>query len=102
MPADFGLVPDGFAEAVEKEEGAAAVWTCRGLMLPTVNNSAEPARRSAACPCRPPSPSAPSSIETGTITRSAPQSGLRQVIFPANEQTKIRFAGGIPVRIGPW
>src|ERR1700688_1771196 len=52
MTADFGLVPDGFAEAVEKEEGAAAVWTCRGLLLQTVNNSAQPARRSVACPCR--------------------------------------------------
>jgi hypothetical protein len=31
-----------------------------------------------------------------------PQSGLRRVIFPANEQTKIRFAGGSPVRGGPW
>jgi hypothetical protein len=48
MTADFGLVPDGFAEAVEKEEGAAAVRTCRGLTLQTVNNSAQPARRSAA------------------------------------------------------
>ena len=31
-----------------------------------------------------------------------PQSGLRRVIFPANELTKIRFAGGSPVRGGPW
>src|SRR5260370_18951794 len=31
-----------------------------------------------------------------------PQSGLRRVIFPANELTKIRFAGGSPVGGGPW
>jgi hypothetical protein len=35
MTADFGLVPDGFVEVVEKEERAAAVCTCGGFLLQT-------------------------------------------------------------------
>src|SRR5216684_1307854 len=49
ITADFGLVPDGFAELVEKEERAAAVWRCGGFLLQTANN-AQPARYPAACP----------------------------------------------------
>src|SRR5437660_8266359 len=103
ITADFGLVPDGFAELVEKEERGAAVWRCGGFLLQTANKSAQPARCSLACPwperCRMRREFRPAIrprfffgvVEhRGRLGRAgrAPQSGPRRVIFPANEQTK--------------
>src|SRR6266536_533384 len=114
MTANSGLVSADLAETVERMEPAAGARTCSSFFARGASTCAQPAlTRLSAVPShakfgaeklarisreleQASEPRFSSSVRLGAnLARGVPQSGPGRVIFPANQLTKMRFAGGV-------